>query len=170
MKHWNFSLIQTNNFRLTTNYDVMAKWNHPKHPKLAERLINWLHATKYRQFCFSAWNCSPKCPLSYWLAMKIAKKWDRNNHSWTLQVCQIRCCEFVKRSAETGFSISTIRPLRPASSSLTDTRFHVQPTPLPAPILMRHLPPLKTTPHHRGSQPVYANLMNPTRRGSATQW
>uniref|UniRef100_A0A914RHC0 Secreted protein n=1 Tax=Parascaris equorum TaxID=6256 RepID=A0A914RHC0_PAREQ len=35
-------------------------------------------------------------------------------------VCHVRCCQFVKRSAETGFSISNTRPLGPPTPSLSD--------------------------------------------------
>ncbi|KAI1707906.1 hypothetical protein DdX_12135 [Ditylenchus destructor] len=42
---------------------------------------------------------------------------------WVLYLvkCEIRCSEFVKKSAETGFSLSTTRPVGPPTISLSDT-------------------------------------------------
>uniref|UniRef100_A0A1I7TZP1 Uncharacterized protein n=1 Tax=Caenorhabditis tropicalis TaxID=1561998 RepID=A0A1I7TZP1_9PELO len=53
---------------------------------------------------------------------------------------EIRCAHFVKRSRETGFSISVARPVGPATISLSDNPPHADPQPL-----ARRLPPLRHT-------------------------
>ncbi|VDM49367.1 unnamed protein product [Toxocara canis] len=68
-----------------------------------------------------------------------------------IMVCQLRCCQFVKRSAETGFSVSTTRPLGPPTLSLSDARPATTPSAAPP---VRQLPPLRHT-YHRRAPPVY---------------
>ncbi|CAB3411656.1 unnamed protein product [Caenorhabditis bovis] len=55
---------------------------------------------------------------------------------YTLYI-EIRCAHFIKRSKETGFSISVARPIGPATISLSERE--------PIPIPIRQLPPLRHT-------------------------
>uniref|UniRef100_A0A0M3IT43 Cytochrome b561 domain-containing protein n=1 Tax=Ascaris lumbricoides TaxID=6252 RepID=A0A0M3IT43_ASCLU len=68
-----------------------------------------------------------------------------------IMVCQFRCCQFVKRSAETGFSVSNTRPLGPPTLSLSDARPATTPAIAPP---IRQLPPLRHA-YHRRAPPVY---------------
>uniref|UniRef100_A0A914D0X0 Uncharacterized protein n=1 Tax=Acrobeloides nanus TaxID=290746 RepID=A0A914D0X0_9BILA len=41
--------------------------------------------------------------------------------------CQVRCCQFVKKSAETGFSVSNIRPVGAHTLSMSEPRALARP-------------------------------------------
>ncbi|MFH4975914.1 hypothetical protein AB6A40_002623 [Gnathostoma spinigerum] len=75
-----------------------------------------------------------------------------------LQVCQFRCLQFVKLSGETGFSISTTKPVGATTFSVSEVR----PTPVPITVSQpgppRQLPPLRVA-HHRNTIPVYGETL-----------
>ncbi|CAD6189254.1 unnamed protein product [Caenorhabditis auriculariae] len=77
---------------------------------------------------------------------------------------EIRCAHFIKRSQETGFSISVARPIGPATISLSERE-------APPPLPVRQLPPLRHTrnpyvtqekaePHFSDTSSNSNNLMN----------
>ncbi|VDM98585.1 unnamed protein product [Thelazia callipaeda] len=75
----------------------------------------------------------------------------------------MKCYEFIKRTAHTGFSLSTIRQLSPplqsvATNHTTNTPHTTTPSLATA---MRHLQPLKHTDRQQiPSTPVFIDLMN----------
>ncbi|VDK50370.1 unnamed protein product [Anisakis simplex] len=75
-----------------------------------------------------------------------------------IMVCQLRCCQFVKRSAETGFSVSTTRPLGPPTISLSDARPAAIQANAPTVPAVRQLPPLRHT-YHRRAPPAYGDAV-----------
>ncbi|KAK0403677.1 hypothetical protein QR680_017064 [Steinernema hermaphroditum] len=73
---------------------------------------------------------------------------------WTyIFICEFRCCQFIKRSFETGFSISNTRPIGPSTISLSE---HNRPHTAQASSggVPRSLPPLKHT-YTIGRPPMY---------------
>uniref|UniRef100_A0A0R3RIQ4 MENTAL domain-containing protein n=1 Tax=Elaeophora elaphi TaxID=1147741 RepID=A0A0R3RIQ4_9BILA len=64
-------------------------------------------------------------------------------------ICQLKCCDFVRRSAKTGFSLSKIRELRPPSISSTERVEAISTAPQQSVIAAKptgHLQPLEHTP------------------------
>uniref|UniRef100_A0A1I7XDB4 Uncharacterized protein n=1 Tax=Heterorhabditis bacteriophora TaxID=37862 RepID=A0A1I7XDB4_HETBA len=59
--------------------------------------------------------------------------------SFSWQYAEICCVHFVKRSQETGFSISVARPIGPATISLSEREQ------IPTTTTLRQLPPLRHT-------------------------
>ncbi|TKR80212.1 hypothetical protein L596_014322 [Steinernema carpocapsae] len=70
---------------------------------------------------------------------------------WTyIFICEFRCCQFIKRSFETGFSISNTRPIGPSTISLSENQRQAQ----SGTGASRALPPLKHT-YTIGRPPMY---------------
>uniref|UniRef100_A0A1I8A617 Uncharacterized protein n=1 Tax=Steinernema glaseri TaxID=37863 RepID=A0A1I8A617_9BILA len=69
-------------------------------------------------------------------------------------ICEFRCCQFIKRSFETGFSISNTRPIGPSTISLSEhgNRPHTAHNNNGG--VPRSLPPLKHT-YTIGRPPMY---------------